>query len=749
MDHQDNAYRTLFQESPLAQWVFDAETLTFLDVTAGAIRQYGYSREEFLRLKVTDIRQENDLPQLYQLIQALTPDYTPLGRRRHRHKDGRELIVEVTSRRTEFNGRPAVHAVLLDITQQVRADEARRWVEERLALVARVTADAIWDWDLERGVLWWSEGLQTLFGYDPRTIEPTIDWWRERIHPEDRPRVEEGLWRALRGEATTWADEYRFQHRDQRYREVLDRGAIVRDASGRAIRMAGGMIDISEQKRVARELAASEARFRAIFEQSSLGVAQVDRDGLILRANRAFHRLLGFSPAELDRTSVFAIFPPGARERAQAALQRLVSGESSEIHGEIPCQRRDGSLFWTEATASTICDARGAPEFFLLTLEDISARKEAEAQAQQLAQSEKLRALGQMAGGVAHTLNQSLSLIVGHSQLALNELEQLVPSLDRLRESLALILQASADSALTVRRLQSFARPEALGPAQPVVVAELLEDVARLTAPRWRDLAQREGRPITLTVSAPADLTIQGWPNALRDALTNLIFNAVDALPTGGTIQLTAQRQGDRAILEVRDSGIGISEEVQERIFEPFFTTKGERGSGLGLPTVYRIVERHGGTIAVRSAPGRGTTFRLSLPLTTSEPAPAAAPSPADRLPGRRVLAVDDDPRLAEMARRMLELEGHQVVVATSGEEALALLTTQAFDVVLSDLSLGGGMTGWDLAAAVKARWPTIRFVLTTGWEAELDAEAARQRGVDAILAKPYTVSDLQRAIDR
>ncbi|GIW12399.1 MAG: hypothetical protein KatS3mg061_3456 [Dehalococcoidia bacterium] len=209
-------------------------------------------------------------------------------------------------------------------------------------------------------------------------------------------------------------------------------------------------------------------------------------------------------------------------------------------------------------------------------------------------------------------------------------------------------------------------------------------------------LAQREGRPITLTVSAPADLTIQGWPDALRDALTNLIFNAVDALPSGGTIQLTAQRQGNRAILEVRDSGIGISEEIQERIFEPFFTTKGERGTGLGLPTVYRIVERHGGTITVRSAPGRGTTFRLSLPLTTSEPASAAALSPAERLPGRRVLAVDDDPRLAEMARRMLELDGHWVMVATSGEEALALLATQAFDVVLSDLGLGSGMTGWD-----------------------------------------------------
>jgi CheY-like chemotaxis protein len=231
--------------------------------------------------------------------------------------------------------------------------------------------------------------------------------------------------------------------------------------------------------------------------------------------------------------------------------------------------------------------------------------------------------------------------------------------------------------------------------------------------------------------------------------LTNLIFNAVDALPSGGTIGLRVVADRDRAIVEVVDSGLGMSAEVQARVFEPFFTTKGDAGTGLGLAMVFGIVEQHGGRIEVRSAPGQGTTIAMTFPradvsAAAGPPAPTVERPPACAL---SVLVVDDEPMITRAVARILKPAGHLVSVAASGEEALERLAEQTFDVVVSDMGMGAGMNGWELAEAVRGRWPSVRFLLATGWGAALDPVQARAKGVEAILAKPYRPSDLLEAL--
>jgi signal transduction histidine kinase len=247
------------------------------------------------------------------------------------------------------------------------------------------------------------------------------------------------------------------------------------------------------------------------------------------------------------------------------------------------------------------------------TLSDINDRKQAEEHRQALEQTEKLRALGQMASGVAHDLNQSLGLIAGYGHIAIRALDQQQPDLHAMREALPVITQAAMDGGQTVRRLLTFARGRADGEPERLDIATILHEVAGLTAPRWRDAAQAEGSPIDTRVEAHLGLFICGRAAALREALTNLVFNAVDAMPGGGTITLAARQDGDQVIVTVTDSGIGMSPDVQARIFEPFFSTKGERGTGLGLAQVFGIVEQHKAEIAVDSAPARGTTFRLTF----------------------------------------------------------------------------------------------------------------------------------------
>jgi signal transduction histidine kinase/HAMP domain-containing protein len=390
------------------------------------------------------------------------------------------------------------------------------------------------------------------------------------------------------------------------------------------------------------------------------------------------------------------------------------------------------------------------PLTVMLHTEDITERKQAEQQRQAMMQSEKLRALGQMASCIAHDLNHSLMLVSSYSDLARQALMEDPPNLVELEDLLTTTTQAALDGGVTVKRLLVFTRAAPEDDSQPVDLSKVVRDAARLTAPRWRDAAQAEGRPISLHIDAEGHPTIQGSPAQLRELMTNVIFNAVDAMPTGGTIRLRVVAEHSQGVIEISDSGEGMSTDIRARMFEPFFTTKGEGGTGLGLAMVFGIVEHHRGHIEVHSVPGSGTTFHISFPLVTAsaEAKPSEAPT-AELKPLRplRILAVDDEPMMTRAVVRMLKPSGHLVSVAGSGEDALEKLAEQTFDVVVSDMGMGAGMNGWELADAVKRRWPNVRFLLATGWGAAINPGEARTKGVESILSKPYHPAELLRAL--
>jgi CheY-like chemotaxis protein len=354
-----------------------------------------------------------------------------------------------------------------------------------------------------------------------------------------------------------------------------------------------------------------------------------------------------------------------------------------------------------------------------------------------------------MASGIAHDLNQQFGLVSGYGQLAQHALARSGCAQPELEEALRIVTRAAFDGGETVKRLLTFGRGHTEGQPELVQVGTLLEDVAQLTAPRWRDETQAVGRPVRLEVRSSGELWVTGWPHALREALTNLVLNAVDAMPDGGTLELRGDRRGPRCAIEVSDSGVGMSRQVQSRLFEPFFTTKGEKGVGLGLAGVYGIVQRHGGEVEVDSEPGRGSTFRLLLPLaetTRVEAARMHAPA-ADAAP-QRLMVVEDEPALRRMLLHILGSQGHQATGVGSAEEALEALEHGSLpDLLVTDLGLGEGMNGWDLITAVRARWPGLRIVLVTGWGAEIDPAAVAAHGITAVIAKPYRIDDLCRAL--
>jgi len=360
----------------------------------------------------------------------------------------------------------------------------------------------------------------------------------------------------------------------------------------------------------------------------------------------------------------------------------------------------------------------------------------------ELIRAEKLRALGQLTAGMAHDLNNTLAVILGQVEL----LQLNAPNFE-MQEGLRTLATAVTDGAHVLRRLQGFAHQQPAGELARCQLGEVVEEAAILTRPRWREESQRQGRTITLRTEIAPDLPpILGCPSEIREALTNLVCNAVDAMPAGGLLTI-AVREAPQAAAEwvellVTDTGVGMPPEVLERAFDPFFTTKGARGTGLGLSLVYSTMERHGGRMEAASAPGQGTTVTLRFRRAPAEPqteGPARTPS---ALPSRHILLVDDDPRVRTCLAGLLRTMGHRVTEAESGAMGLRLLAETPVDLLLTDFSMPG-LTGLEVARAAKERSPGLPIVMLTGWGEQMEQEGGAPCGVDRLPGKPVRIQEL------
>ena len=387
---------------------------------------------------------------------------------------------------------------------------------------------------------------------------------------------------------------------------------------------------------------------------------------------------------------------------------------------------------------------------------ELESSNQALRQAQQaLIQQERLRALGQMASGIAHDINNAISPIALYTEAMLEHEAGLSPE---GRSRLVTIQRAIDDVAQTVGRMREFYRPQELKPKfANVDLNALVHQVSELTRARWSDQPQRSGIIIELKAELASGLPeIHGADNEIRDAITNLIFNAVDASPKGGVIVVrssVSSTEPQRVLLEVSDSGVGMDEETRRRCLEPFFTTKGERGTGLGLAMVFGMAQRHGAALEIDSRPGAGTTMRLLFPASGSGGASAATvrmPALKAPAPGLSILVVDDDPVLRDSLANTLRDEGHRVTLAGGGQEGIDLFRSaqqgaEPFDVVLTDLGMPY-VDGRQVAAAVRTAAPRTPIILLTGWGQQMGAENDVPE-VSRVLGKPPRLRELRAAL--
>ncbi|HET9864112.1 MAG TPA: PAS domain S-box protein [Steroidobacteraceae bacterium] len=631
--------------------------------------------------------------------------------------------------------------------------------------------------------------------------------WLEQVHPEDRVKVEM-QWSLVVGNGDTFDMSFRIRRFDGVYRWFKGRAVPLRDPAGRILKWFGSNTDI-EDFVIASDRVTVQLERMQLLERitHAIGTHQQARQvfDVVLRS---LEESLGIDfgcialyDTEPAQITISHVGPASARLGAglgitqnarlavdAEALARCVRGElvyleelEEAVHSPFCARLLDGELHALVAAplmienqvSAVLLAIRRAPRSFSVDdceflrqlashvalatqkarlYDALEAAYQDLRQTQQtVMQQERLRALGQIASGIAHDINNALSPAALYAQSLLQHEARLSA---RSREHLAVIQRAIEDVAQTVQRMRAFYMPRGLElTLAPVDLNQVLSQVVEMTRARWSNMPQEKGVVVEVTHDLDARLPrVLGAESELRDAFTNLMLNAVDALPEGGAIRWRTcfDAARDKVVVEVQDNGVGMSEATRLRCMEPFYSTKGERGSGLGLAMVFGMLQRHGGELEIDSEPGKGTTMRLLFPgaptgATVRQQAETAPPPPL------RILLVDDDPLVLTSLRDALALEGHEVVTGEGGQQGIDEFTAahqagKPFDVVITDLGMPH-VDGRTVAARIRQVDAQVPVIMLTGWGHRLIATDDKPEHVDRVLSKPPNMAELRTAL--
>ena len=499
--------------------------------------------------------------------------------------------------------------------------------------------------------------------------------------------------------------------------------------------------DASARLDTEKALRKAQTQLEAVLKAAGDAIIGINNLGRITLWNPAAEKLFGWLEREIIGREVEVLIPadlrPSHGKKLRSFFSKSKKGEKHlpRISMETIAQRRDGMAIPVEMTlsAAAIDDRLGG----IAVMHDISDKKRVE---KILMQSEKLRSLGEMAGGVAHDFNNSLTTILGNIQLLKkNGLE------GNSAEKLAAIEMAARQGAHSIAGLQGFSRDTSGDEKQDSLellrLETLISDVRDLTRFRWKDLPQKEGHTIRFTTDiAETPAMMLNGPD-IKEMLTNIIFNAIDALPQGGHIHISVRQDNNQVILQVRDNGAGMSPEEVQHVFDPFFTTKGGGHAGLGLNMAQRIAVRHNGNISVESIKGVGTTFTLLLPLLTTSDIDKLPKPPAHDV-SLKILLIDDEKLVRELLRQVLEAAGHEIVEADNGRDGVRAFRDGDFDLVITDHGMPV-MSGQDAAFRIKKQKPRIPVLMISGWGADYDAHHLKTSGIDEVITKPFDLDKL------
>jgi PAS domain S-box-containing protein len=757
-------YREIFNTTKDAIFVHDAESGSIIEINKTVEELYGYSREEILHQKTVQDLSSGESP--YSLREAgewirKTFEEGP----QHfewlaRKKNGELFWTEVVLSTTRIGGAGRVLAVARDITERRQAEEALRERDELLRQAVRVSQIGIFEHDQRTDTIYWSPQQRVIYGWGPD--EPvTLQVFIDHVHPEDLESVVASVRRAHdpAGDGI-WDVEHRIIRRDGTVRWLKERSQTFFEGESDArhpVRTIGAVLDITERKKTEEE----QQKLVSVIEMSRDFIGIADLDGRMLYVNAAGLKLVGLDSGEDSRRRDLSDFLMEAdHRRLEKEMLPTIFGTGTWI-GELALRHfKTGSPIPVETSGFIIKDRKNDKPIALANISrDISERRHAEEEKQklqaQLVQVQKMESIGQLAGGIAHDFNNILAAIIGYGSI----MQKKMGTDDPNRMYLDHILTAAERAASLTQSLLAFGRKQVICPRD----IDLNESIRKVE----KFLTRIIGEDIILTTALSTEaLMIYADVTQIEQVLMNLATNARDAMPTGGRLMIEAGRvmlddeyvrakgygtPGPYAVLNVSDTGEGMDEETQKTIFEPFFTTKEiGRGTGLGLAIVYGIVKQNDGYINVYSEPGKGTTFKIYLPLVSSRAGEDWHPEVLQPLRGgpETILFAEDNETVRLLNRDVLQEFGYTVIEAADGEEALQKFREHGDRINLFILDvIMPKKNGREVFEEARRSNPNVKAIFTSGYPADLiQKEGVLEKGLH-FLSKPSSPEALVRKV--
>ena len=779
----EKRYRRLFLAHPYPMWIYDRETLRFLAVNDAAVAFYGYTREEFERMTLQEIRPEEELEHFRSAVESMQPGSNQLGVFTHCCKDGRLVRVEMTTLVFTDQGREQVLGIAKDQTEQERAQVALHESESRYRLLFENSHIGIVECDY-RSTLEWMEGLRsegvtdlgawadehpeemtaamlrlTMVGMNAAALRLFGAQTVEELKSSPNGVMSAKSW-AMRRESFLAAWDGRNESEGEVTLVALD-GSTRHVHSHWWVPMVDGrpyyertpiaLLDLTQAKAAEGELAAERERLAVTLSAMAEGVVTTDADGKVRFINKAACVITGWTSAastgrRLDEVCTLRHEKTGAIVKAPMAAA-LAAGRVVDLPPQTTLMRRVGGRVLVEGCCAPIRDAEGKGIGVVLVLRDVTERSRLEAELQR---ASKLESVGILAGGIAHDFNNILAIVMGNLTLAQLDAGTSAAALRWLKEAERGAFRARD----LTQQLLTFAKG-----GDPVRTAVVLPEIVR------------EAAKFALhgsTVRGEFEIADNLWAAAvdggqIGQVVQNLVINAMQAMKGGGSLRITLRNEelaadtvaplaaGRYLRLSLADTGTGIRPEHLARIFEPYFTTK-EAGSGLGLATVYSIIRKHQGHISVESELGKGTTFHMWLPAAKNAPtATEASRSPFTTMQGR-VLFMDDEEPIRQMINVLLGRLGFTVKTVADGAElvreyAAARGTSEPYDLVMMDLTVPGAMGGREAMQELRKLDPGVRAIVSSGYSGDPVMANFREHGFCGIVPKPFRVNDLAKVL--
>ena len=741
---------SFFRDADNPMWVFDDKTLQVLDVNKAACKKYGYTRREFLRLNVLQLRPLEEHEPFKSRKQ--------LGSRvwKHLTKSGELLFIRRSEFNFELDGKAVTLTMVIDVSQEVRLEREQMELLQRYQVLTEAANDLLWDWDLRTNRVHLNEALITQYGYTRDDLVHPISWWSDKIHPDDYAIAAWSIQEAVKERRRYWTAEYRFKKADGSYVLVLDRGILHADENDKPIRMVGAIVDLTTRR-------AAEDDRNQLFRLSLDSMLFLDERGVISQANQAFYKLLGLEAMEVEGHTLSEFLPQVDAERLQVEIANtLKHGGQANFSSALKAPACEGrTISWGLITN----DARS--RLFLVgrdITETIGAQRELEAA---LERSQLLAIEAQMARkaqteflqNMSHELRTPMNGMLGTAQLLAASAH------DERQKTLATILVRSGESLLQILNdILDFSKIES-GKITLEHTSFQLNESVQTVYDLFELSAKHKGLAFTMAIAPEARVAVLGDPFRLRQIVSNLLGNAIKFTDTGAiSVVLEVEKnEADavHAIIRVRDTGIGVPDEMRERIFDRFVQvdssiTRRHGGTGLGLAIAKTMVELMGGSLVLESALGKGSTFTARIPFDLSDHHTEVEPAPHvmaySHKTGARVLIAEDVEVNAMILSAWLEERGFECVTVSNGKEAIEVLAKEPFDGAFLDLHMPDA-SGYDVVTALRKsedgeqkRMPVVAVTASVSSE---ERKRCSDQGFDEYIPKPILVSDLDRVVAR